>query len=48
MLFDLQRRTVGATEVVSVIGDVDLASLPSLATALGDLGGLRSARPGDP
>lgn len=40
MLFDLQRRTVGATEVVSVIGDVDLASLPSLATALGDLGGL--------
>lgn len=40
MLFDLQRRTVAGTEVVAVIGDVDLASLPGLATALGDLGDL--------
>lgn len=41
MLFDLQRRTVGETEVVSVIGDLDVASLPRLVTALGDLGGPR-------
>jgi anti-anti-sigma factor len=41
VLFDLQRRTVGETEVVSVVGDLDLASLPRLATALGDLGGSR-------
>lgn len=38
MLFDLQRRIVGDTEVWSVVGDLDLASLPRLATALGDLG----------
>jgi anti-anti-sigma factor len=43
VLFDLQRRTVGETEVVSVIGDLDLASLPRLATALGDLDGSRPA-----
>lgn len=38
MLFDIQRRTEGDTEVVAVLGDVDLASLPRLATALGELG----------
>lgn len=38
MLFDLQRRIVGDAEVVSVVGDVDLTSLPRLAAALSDLG----------
>ncbi len=34
MLFDIQRRIADGREVVSVVGDVDLASLPELATAL--------------
>lgn len=36
MLFDVQVTTAGSATVVTVIGDVDLASLPRLAAALDD------------
>lgn len=36
-MFDVQRRTVDSSEVLSVVGDVDLATLPELAAAITEL-----------